>query len=191
MYGLGFTPWDGHPLARGLREVVEGNGSPALSPSTALDVGCGTGDNSIYLVQQGWQVTGVDFVPRALDKARAKAAARKASVTFVHADVTRLSSAGAGDEFNFVVDSGCIHGMSDRERAAYVREITAVTAADARLLIIAFMPGGSYGVRGIDQAEITRLFTPGWLLVSAGDEPDYRPATGDHPMHHYLLARRS
>lgn len=191
MYRSGFTPWDGHPLARGLRELIEGNGSPALSPGTALDVGCGTGDNSIYLAQQGWQVTGVDFVPRALDKARAKAAASKASVAFVHADVTRLSSTGVGDDFTLAVDSGCIHGMSDHDRAAYVREITAVTAPDARLLIIAFVPGGSYGVRGIDQAEIKRMFSPGWELLSAGDEPDYRPATGDHPMHHYLLARRS
>jgi ubiquinone/menaquinone biosynthesis C-methylase UbiE len=190
MYRLGFTPWDGHPLARGLRDLIEGNGSPALSPDAALDVGCGTGDNSIYLVHQGWQVTGVDFVSKALDRARDKAAVSRAPVTFVQADVTRLSSAGVGDDFTLVVDSGCIHGMSDRDRAAYVREITAVTAPDARLLIVAFTPGGSYGVRGIDQAEIKRLFTPPWMLLSAGDEPDYRPATGDHPMHHYLLARQ-
>jgi ubiquinone/menaquinone biosynthesis C-methylase UbiE len=191
MYGLGFTPWDDHPLAKGLRELVEGNGVPALSPHTALDVGCGTGDNSIYLAQQGWQVTGVDFVPKALDEARAKAAVSDAAVTFVHADVTRLNSAGVGDDFTLVVDSGCIHGMSDHDRAAYVREISAVTAQDARLLIIAFTPGGSYGVRGIDRTEITRIFTPGWVLLSTGDEPDYRPATGDHPMHHYVLVRRA
>lgn len=64
LYRLGFTPWDGHPLAKGLRDLAEGNGTTPLPPATALDLGCGTGDNSIYLAQHGWQVTGVDFVPK-------------------------------------------------------------------------------------------------------------------------------
>ncbi|WP_207511581.1 hypothetical protein [Mycolicibacter sinensis] len=39
MYRLGFTPWDGHALARGLRNLVEIDASVALSPGTALDLG--------------------------------------------------------------------------------------------------------------------------------------------------------
>jgi Tellurite resistance protein TehB len=53
-YRLGFVPWDGHPLATSLRALVEGDG--ALAAGTALDLGCGTGDNSIYLAKHGWQV---------------------------------------------------------------------------------------------------------------------------------------
>ncbi|HEU0191644.1 MAG TPA: class I SAM-dependent methyltransferase [Mycobacterium sp.] len=189
MYRLGFTPWDGHPLAKGLRYLVEGNGRPPLPAGSALDLGCGTGDNSIYLAQHGWRVTGVDFVPQALHEAREKAAAGNASITFVHADVTQLASTGIEHGFTLVVDSGCIHGMSDRDRAAYAREITTVTAPDARLLIVAFTPGELFGVRGIDEGEITRLFSPNWSLVSVGDEPEYRPTDRDHPVRHYLLAR--
>ncbi len=190
MYRLGFTPWDGHPLAKGLRNLIEGNGTPPLSPSTALDLGCGTGDNSIYLAQQGWRVTGVDFVAKALKIARAKAAASTVSVTFMRADVTQLSSAGVGQGFALVIDNGCIHSMSDRDRASYAREISALAAPDARLLIVAFTPGALFGVRGIDQAEIERFFAPNWVLTAAGDEPDYRPTNGDHPVRHYLLTRR-
>lgn len=190
MYWLGFTPWDDHPLARGLRELVEGNGSPALSPATALDLGCGTGDNSIYLAQHGWQVTGVDFTPKALQKARAKADANNVSVTFVHADVTRLSSTGVGSGFTLIVDNGCIHGMSDHDRVAYAREVTAVTTPDARLLIVAFTPGAVFGVRGIEQTGVERLFSPGWMLLSAETESD-QPTDGGHPMRRYLLARRT
>src|SRR5258707_2759472 len=113
-YRLGFVPWDGHPLAKSLRDLVEGDG--AMAPGTAVDVGCGTGDSSIYLAKHGWQVTGVDFVAKAVDKARAKAAANKATVNFAQADVTRLSSEGVGTDFALIVDNGCLHGMSDEDR---------------------------------------------------------------------------
>src|SRR5438477_490689 len=108
MYRLGFTPWDEHPLATSLRNLVEGD--DALPTGTALDIGCGTGDSSIYLAQHGWRVTGVDFVPKALDKARAKATAKQVAVDFVHADATRLSSEGVGKDFTLIVDDGEGHG---------------------------------------------------------------------------------
>ncbi len=92
-YRLGFVPWDGHPLATSLQNLIEGDG--AMAPGTALDLGCGTGDTSIYLAKHGWHVTGVDFVAKAVDKARVKAAANKIDVSFAQADATRLSSEGS------------------------------------------------------------------------------------------------
>src|SRR6516165_9873875 len=103
-YRVGFAPWDGHPNPQNL---VEGTpDAPPLSTGTALDLGCGTGDSSIYLAQHGWKVTGVDFVPRALDKARAKAA--ELTINFIHADVTHLTQAGIGADFQLIVDNGCL-----------------------------------------------------------------------------------
>src|SRR6202012_2248666 len=106
VYRLGFTPWDGHPIAKNLQDLVG-----ELPTGKALDLGCGTGDSSIYLAQHGWKVTGVDFVPKALDKARAKAGAAGLSINFVHADVTHLSAAGIGADFSLIVDNGCLHNM--------------------------------------------------------------------------------
>ncbi|MEB3022892.1 class I SAM-dependent methyltransferase [[Mycobacterium] crassicus] len=191
MYRLGFTPWDGHALARGLRDLIQGDSGAALSPGTVLDLGCGTGDIAIYLAHNGWRVTGVDFTPRALRIARAKAAAAKVSVRFLCADITQLSEADLGEPFNLVTDSGCLHGMNDQDRAMYVRQLNAVTGPDSRLLIVGFTPGALFGVRGIDQPEIERLFAPEWELVSAGDEPNYVPVNGGQPVRHYLLARRA
>lgn len=187
-YRLGFTPWDGHPLASSLRGLVEDK--TALPPSTALDLGCGTGDNSIYLAKHGWQVTGADFVPKALDKARVKARSDKVAIDFVHADVTQLSSAGVGGDFALIVDNGCLHGMSADDRDAYVREVTAVAAPDGRLLVVAFIPGGSFGVPGIDPTEMEQRFSPTWTLVSSGDEPSM-DHNGKNPGRYYLFQRRA
>jgi SAM-dependent methyltransferase len=172
LYRLGFTPWDGHPLANSLRDLVEGG--DALAPGAALDLGCGTGDNAIYLADHGWRTTGVDFVDKPLATARAKAVDRP--IHFLKADVTRLRAegvaSGEGDGFDLIVDSGCLHGMSDADRDSYVREVTAVAAAGARLLIVAFVPGSSFGVPGIEPADAERRFGAHWVLRSSGSEPE-------------------
>jgi SAM-dependent methyltransferase len=187
-YRVGFTPWDGHPIGETLQDLVEGTGdTPPLPAGSAVDLGCGTGDSSIYLGRHGWKVTGVDFVPKALDKARAKAAAAGVPVDFAHADVTQLSRAGIGSDFQLIVDNGCLHNMIDDDREAYVREVSAVAAPDARLLIVAFLPGGRFGVRGVEPAEMERRFASGWTLLSAGEERELdREKT---PVRHYLFQR--
>src|ERR1700760_847209 len=156
-YRLGFTPWDGHPIAKNPPHLVE-----ELPAGRALDLGCGTGDSSIYLAKHGWQVTAVDYVKQALDKAEAKARAAGAAINFARADVTQLSHEGVGDNFELIVDNGCLHNMSDVDREAYVREVGAVAAPAARLLITAFRPGGRFGVRGVEPAEMEQRFAHGW-----------------------------
>ena len=144
-YRVGFTPWEGHPIGQGLRDLVEGTAvASALPTGQALDVGCGTGDCAIYLAQHGWTVTGVDYVEKPLNKARAKARAADVSVDFARADVTQLSRSGVGTGFPLIVDNGCIHNMSGDDREAYVREVSAVAAPDARLFVVAFPPGGRF-----------------------------------------------
>lgn len=186
MYRLGFAPWDGHALAHSLLDLIEGE--HPLPAGTALDLGCGTGDNALYLAGHGWQVTGVDFVAKALDKARDKAAAQKAAVRFAQANVTRLSTEGIGTAFDLIVDSGCLHGMSPDDRGAYVREVTAVAAADARLHLVAFVPGASFGVPGIGPDEVTRRFAADWTLQSSGSEAAMNH-NGKDPARYYVFKR--
>jgi SAM-dependent methyltransferase len=170
-YRIGFTPWDGHAIAQSLRDLIEGSGdTSALPAGKALDVGCGTGDSSIYLAQHGWKVTGADFVPKALDKARAKARAAGVPVKFVQADVTHLSQAGIDEKFELIVDNGCLHGMSDDDRDLYVEEITAAAAPGARLVIVAAAPGGPVRFLGLGEAEVRSRFTPTWTLLSSAAE---------------------
>jgi SAM-dependent methyltransferase len=188
LYRFGFVPWDGHPLPKSLQELVEGD--TALPAGTALDIGCGTGDNSIYLATHGWQVTGVVYVEKPVTKARAKAQASKVDVTFARADATRLSSEGIGTNFALIIDNGCIHGMNAEDRDAYVREVTAVSAPDARLLLVEFIPGASFGVPGIEPAEVECRFAGGWTLLSSGSEPSM-DHNGKDPGRSYVFARAS
>ncbi len=77
-----------------------------------------------------------------------------------------------GTGFTLIVDNGCLHNLTDKDRDAYVREVSAVAAPDARLLIGGLDPGEQFGVRGITRAEIERRFNPAWTLLSAGDAPE-------------------
>src|SRR5262245_55065573 len=163
LYRVGFVPWDGHALPARLVERVEG--ASALPPGRAIDLGCGTGDSSIYLARHGWEVVGVDFVERALRTARAKGEAARAHVRWLRADVTRLREADVGSGFSLLVDNGCLHLLSDEGREGYLREVSAITATGAILIVTGFLPGHrGPGPRGVDRAEIERLFTADWEL---------------------------
>ena len=64
-----------------------------LTPGRALDLACGEGRNSIFLAQQGWDVTGVDFSGEAIAKSRRLALAQQPPVTvdWRCADATRFA----------------------------------------------------------------------------------------------------
>jgi SAM-dependent methyltransferase len=176
MYRVGFTPWEGHPVPTRFGELVVGPNK--LPAARALDVGCGTGDASVLLAKRGWDVTGVDFVEKALGRARAKAGAAGVRVRFVRGDVTRLRESGVEGPFTLLIDNGCFHGLSDDGRDAYVREISAVSAPGAHLVIMAFPTGRrAPGPRGVDLREIERRFASGWHLLANGPEPTVSTTT--------------
>ena len=80
--------------------------------------------------------------------------------------------------------------MNDEDRYDYVREVTAAAAPDARLLLVEFIPGGSYGVPGIEPSEVARRFDGAWTLLSSGSEPAM-DHNGKDPGRYYLFQRAS
>ena len=115
-YQSGETPWDFGRPDFNLIEAVTDNRIPACR---ALDVGCGTGDNAIWLAGNGFQVTGVDVSDIALGRAREKAAKANAACVFVLADFLKDRVGCA--PFGFVFDRGCFHtfdSKSDKRRFA-------------------------------------------------------------------------
>ena len=71
-------------------------GSDALSPGRALDVGCGSGEDAVNLAKRGWQVTGVDIVPSAVARAEHRATEAGVEVRWVVGDVSEFERTRSG-----------------------------------------------------------------------------------------------
>jgi len=165
MYLVGFKPWDSGVSPPELVAAVEG--PAALAPGRALDLGCGTGTNAVYLARHGWEVTAIDAVGRALRAARRKAEAAGVSPRFVQGDVTRLGELGVGSGYRLLFDLGCFHGLPTDRRDAYASGVTAVAAPGATFLLFGFAEGAMrVGPRGVSGEELRRRL-PGWKLLDA------------------------
>lgn len=168
-YRRGRTPWDTGVTPPEVVEEVSG-----MEPGRALDLGCGTGTNALWLAQHGWTAVGVDFSALAIESARRKTD-WTSGATFVEGDVTRLSELGVEGPFDLVLDIGCFHSVAVRRRDDYVREVARVARSGARTMIFAFgpwfrIPGTPRRTR---EPEIRRRFERDFELehVRPGEEP--------------------
>ncbi|MFD0537938.1 class I SAM-dependent methyltransferase [Actinomadura luteofluorescens] len=108
-YRSGRPPWDSGVTPPELVALVEGG--DALPPGRALELGCGTGTNAVYLARHGWDVTAVDLIGGAVDQARAKATASGTAVRLLHGDATRLDELDAPGPYDLFFDLSCFCGI--------------------------------------------------------------------------------
>ncbi|TMM04384.1 MAG: class I SAM-dependent methyltransferase [Actinobacteria bacterium] len=189
LYRLGITPWNRDAVPTRVVEVV----NERSSGGRALDLGCGTGRDSVYLAERGWAVTGIDGVKQAIEAARERSQGAGVAVNWILGDVTRLETLGLGGGFDFVLDRGCFHGLSDRERERCAQGVTGLTGPGARLLLFAFQPRRlGLGPRGITAEDVQAKFGPTWDVVSVTPDTDLDripPWLGNAQPTWYLLAR--
>lgn len=172
LYRLGLIFWQRPAPPPDLVALVEGP-SP-LPPGRALDLGCGTGTDTLYLATHGWEVTAVDMVPHALATARQKSTAAGVSPRFLEGDVTRLNDLGVGDGYTLVLDFGCFHTLPEDQRSRYVTEVSNAAAPGATFLLYGFRrpPKAAPMHAGLTVEEVRQRFAPvGWQLVSADHIP--------------------
>lgn len=132
-------------------------------PGRALDIGCGAGTDSVYLARQGWQVTALDFMPKALEYTQERAREAGVSVTPVEADITEWTPPQA---YDLVLDHGLLHNLDPVRYPAYRERVLKALAPDGDLVLLHWHPlfpgqgNGRMGPRRVSREDIQAFFAP-------------------------------
>jgi ubiquinone/menaquinone biosynthesis C-methylase UbiE len=122
-------------------------------PGNAIDIGCGTGTNVITLSQAGWQVTGVDFVPRAIKTAERKVKNAGIEAKLFVRDATNLE--GISGPFDLALDIGCYHTLG-ASKADYLTELERILAPDGHWLMYGFFSSDQSGP-GLAEGDLDKI----------------------------------
>jgi cyclopropane fatty-acyl-phospholipid synthase-like methyltransferase len=157
-YRASFTIWGDIRIPVEIKALAEQGAG-----RRALELGCGVGRFSRYLARQGMQVTGVDFSPVAIERAKERVVDDVARPTFLVGDVTQLDALSG--PFDLAFDVGCFHCLEPERQRRYAAEVS-------RLL----RPGATHLIWALDQApsderlspaRLKELFAPGFELQQA------------------------
>ncbi len=132
-YANGFLPWDtGEPET----ELVAAVESGVIAPGRALEVGCGTGTNAIWLAQRGFEVVAIDVAPLAIEQAGKKAADAGVAIELAVHDF--LAAPIDGGPFALVFDRGVWHVFDEHDqRATFARHVAGSLGAGGQWLSLA------------------------------------------------------
>ncbi|WP_101829649.1 class I SAM-dependent methyltransferase [Frankia canadensis] len=180
-------PWSGRANPALVDELAE-RPSPA-GPGTALDLGCGTGGDAIWLAGQGWRVDAVDISPTALERAAgaARAAGVDDRIRWACHNLDADFPAGAWD----LVTTSYLHSPVRLDREGILRRAAAAVAPGGSLIIIGHLGFPSWMTEPPPHADlptpeeiVAALDLDGWRVVAARavvvpsvPSPDGEPGT--------------
>lgn len=164
----GTPTWDiGRPQAAIVRLATAGS-----IAGPVLDVGCGTGENSLYLATLGHHVVGIDLARAAVDKARAgsKQQAGGDGVEFLVWDA--LHVAELGRTFQTAVDVGLFHCLQPGQRATYAASLHDALIPGGRAYLLCWSARNplGYGPERIRKSDIRASFRAGWSIEAIEEE---------------------
>ncbi len=126
------APWD----IGAREELVSLVESKRIQPCRAIDLGCGTGANAIYLAQCGFDVTGVDYAEAAIEKSRARAREAGVQVNFLVDDLTNLRYVSG--KFALLIDYGVLDDLRLNQRQSYLHNMVPLTHSGSLYLLWGF-----------------------------------------------------
>ncbi len=134
MYRYSFVsiPWDTGPRSALVRLVESGRAKPCR----AIDLGSGTASNVIYLAQHGFDVTGVDYSPAAIEMGRVRAREAGVEVTFIEDDLTNLQHTNG--TYDLLVDYGTLDDLRTPQRDLYMKNVLPLTHQGSLFLLYCF-----------------------------------------------------
>jgi SAM-dependent methyltransferase len=132
LYRAGTPPWDtGLPASELVRVLDDG----LIRPGTALELGCGTGADAVYMAQKGFEVTAVDSSPLALERAHLLAEEVGVPVRFVLQDIFEFVK--SRETFDFVYDAGFYHFIRSYDLSRFLDLLWRVTRPGSYYLSLA------------------------------------------------------
>ena len=164
-------PWDSGITPPELYEFIASH-----PPGRAIDLGCGTGTNVLALAPNGWHVTGVAFIPKAIRIAKRKVKQARENADLRGGDVTRLDDIAG--PFDLALDIGCFHGVNDKP--AYLDELDRLLAPGGHWLMYGFFkPASHLSGPGLAAPDLSLIHARGFSLLSRTDGFDKkeRPST--------------
>ncbi len=185
-----WAPWDAVGVREDLRNLLESGRVTPESHPRAVDLGCGTGANAVYLAERGFAVVGVDFSPVALAKARTRAERAGVDCRFVAGDLTAdLAELGT---FDLVLDFGTLDDLDPAGRRAMADNIGRLTTSGSLVIFWCFYADPAalprFSVTGPSRA--VPVIHPGEEQDLFGDAFAIEMLTRDDRTACFLLTRR-
>lgn len=168
-YSIGFHPWEDAatdpPFVNKFHELIDREENARSAPfGAALDLGTGSGIWGIELAKRGWEVTGLDIVETALERARESIRRSRVNMRTIKGDATALRDSGIDAGFRLVLDTGTFHDFDTARQQAMGREIDTIAAPDATVLLLVWPKRRRPLIRGATRREIEVAF-PGWKIT--------------------------
>ncbi|MFX1521548.1 MAG: class I SAM-dependent methyltransferase [Promethearchaeota archaeon] len=152
-------PWDVSHPQKAFMELFRNN---EIKTGRILDVGCGTGDNAIFLASKGFTVIGIDIAPSAIRIAKSKAIEHNVKVDFQVLNSLELDLHFNKNEFDDIIDSGLFHTLTNKERPVFAKKIHYVLRNGGNYFMLCFSDKelDRIGPRRISKNEIIQIFSP-------------------------------
>ena len=166
------------------------------APGKALDIGCGAGTDSVYLAQQGWDVTSLDFVAKALEYTQKRAREKGVDVTPVEADITAWEPP---HQYDLVLDHGLLHNMDPVRYPAYRECLMKALTDDGEFVLLHWHPlypgqkSGKVGPTRRSREELKTFFAPEFQerFFAREEFEDLPSMVGNGMTQAYYLFRRN
>ncbi len=128
-----------------------------------LEVGCGTGDLSIYLAKRGLEVIGIDFIQKPIDAAKAKAIAENIDIKFEVRDAFELDY--DANMFDYIFDGGFLHNLTDEYIEKFERIAFKLLKPDGHYIVCGVSHSQGYpGPREIADSALHKYFGKRWII---------------------------
>lgn len=195
-YRSGQTPWDTGITPPEVQAFWKEQPPPAAG-AFALDIGCGTGLNTLFLAGQGLCAIGFDLSGQAISlaKQRLKDSGRQdrprpgGEAYFVQADVSRLPVDRLGAAY--ALDIGCLHSLPDHLRPSYAAGVQRGLKSGGYFHLYVFDRNvcDGPGAKGMYQGEVAALFDGKLEIVT--EEVGVSSNSVSRPSRWFLLRRDS